>query len=200
VAHAISTNKVEMEFDFFTAIDDFAPNDNQGAAMMGTVEFNSSCFYRYANLDFNQLLRNLGQDSNLALQTLEAFVRGSLLAIPSGKQNSMAARNPPSFALAVVRDGGAWSLANAFLQPVRPKGDKSLMQRSIEELDRYWGNLAAVYGTRGIHQCAWLAVDDADVHALKSHRVQPAGDESQVDALVSQVRSAIESAQPGVPA
>jgi CRISPR system Cascade subunit CasC len=200
VAHAISTNKVEMEFDFYTAIDDFAPNDNQGAAMMGTVEFNSSCFYRYANLDYTQLLRNLGNDSALAMQTLEAFVRGSLLAIPSGKQNSMAARNPPSFALAVVRDGGAWSLANAFLQPVRPKGELSLVARSMVQLDAYWGSLAGVYGTQGIRAISWLAVDEVELPALHAGRVQPAQRESQVDALVARIRSTLQGTPAGVTA
>jgi CRISPR system Cascade subunit CasC len=51
VAHAISTNKVSMEFDFYTAVDDLRPDDNQGSDMLGTIEFNSACFYRYANVD-----------------------------------------------------------------------------------------------------------------------------------------------------
>ena len=51
VAHAISTNKIHsMEMDYYTAVDDIN-NDNPGADMIGTVEFNSACFYRYANLD-----------------------------------------------------------------------------------------------------------------------------------------------------
>ena len=54
VAHAISTNRVEMEFDFYTAVDDLQ-QDATGAGMMGTVEFNSSCFYRYLNVDVAQL-------------------------------------------------------------------------------------------------------------------------------------------------
>ena len=51
VAHAISTHKVGVEFDFYTAVDDLQPEAETGAGMMGTVEFNSACFYRYANID-----------------------------------------------------------------------------------------------------------------------------------------------------
>ncbi len=54
VAHAISTHKVGVEFDFYTAMDDLkTAEDEPGAGMMGTVEFNSACFYRYANIDWN---------------------------------------------------------------------------------------------------------------------------------------------------
>lgn len=59
VAHAISTHRVAMEFDFYTAVDDLKPNDNQGADMMGTTQFNSACFYKYSVLDLPQLARTL---------------------------------------------------------------------------------------------------------------------------------------------
>ncbi|HQO98983.1 MAG TPA: type I-E CRISPR-associated protein Cas7/Cse4/CasC, partial [Anaerolineaceae bacterium] len=65
VAHAISTHRVNMEIDFFTAVDDLAREDptnegGLGAGMMGVIPFNSACFYRYARLDWELLLRNLG--------------------------------------------------------------------------------------------------------------------------------------------
>src|SRR5579883_3533206 len=51
VAHAISTNNIHsMEMDYYTAVDDLKPEDTAGADMIGTVEFNSACFYRYATL------------------------------------------------------------------------------------------------------------------------------------------------------
>jgi CRISPR system Cascade subunit CasC len=55
VAHAISTHAVDREFDFYTAVDDLKPEDTAGADMMGTVEFNSACFYRYAVVDWKKL-------------------------------------------------------------------------------------------------------------------------------------------------
>ncbi|WP_236619730.1 type I-E CRISPR-associated protein Cas7/Cse4/CasC, partial [Candidatus Synechococcus spongiarum] len=47
VAHAISTNSITRESDFFTAVDDFTQVQEADAGMLGTVEFNSSCLYRY---------------------------------------------------------------------------------------------------------------------------------------------------------
>ena len=45
---------MEREFDFYTAVDDLKPEDTAGADMMGTVEFNSACFYRYAVVDWGE--------------------------------------------------------------------------------------------------------------------------------------------------
>jgi CRISPR system Cascade subunit CasC len=150
VAHSLSTNKVEMEFDFYTAVDDLKPDDNAGADMLGTIEFNSSCFYRYANVDAEHLVKNLGGDVELAGRTLTAFLRASVEAIPTGKQNSMAAHNPPSLVLSVVRGRGQWNLANAFLTPIKPRGDVNLVQGSVTALDTYWGKLAGMYGVNGL--------------------------------------------------
>ena len=54
--------------------------------MVGTQEFNSACFYRYANIDFRQLQLNLRGDRELALEPLESVLRPRLsLAHPSEK-------------------------------------------------------------------------------------------------------------------
>jgi len=146
VAHAISTHQVTADFDYYTAIDDLKPEDSAGADMIGTVEFNSACFYRYANLDLRQLQENLGGDADLVASTVRAFLYASRAAVPTGKQNSFAARNLPSFAFAVVRDSGFWSLANAFVRPVQARNGQDLVQLSVDALARHWGDMAAMYG------------------------------------------------------
>ncbi|MDN6596145.1 MAG: type I-E CRISPR-associated protein Cas7/Cse4/CasC, partial [Lentilactobacillus parabuchneri] len=62
VAHAISTHEVVPEFDYYTALDDLQADDTSGAAMLGTIEFNSSTLYRYANIIVNELIHNLGDE------------------------------------------------------------------------------------------------------------------------------------------
>lgn len=154
VAHALSTNKVNMEMDFYTAVDDLKPEDSAGADMLGTVEFNSACLYRYANIDCDALLKNLHGDEDLTRKTIEAFLKASRAAIPTGKQNSSAAHNEPSFVFAVVRKSGLQSLANAFVKPARPSRedgiDKSLICNSIEAADKFWGRVTAAYGEEGV--------------------------------------------------
>src|SRR5690606_4445148 len=85
VAHAISTHRVEREFDYFTAVDDKGDEGDTGAGMIGQVEFNSATFYRYAVLDVNKLFENLQADRELTLSSVSAFTEAIARAIPTGK-------------------------------------------------------------------------------------------------------------------
>lgn len=156
VAHAISTHKVAREFDYFTAVDDKGDADETGAGMIGQVEFNSATLYRYAVLDLRKLLANLQGDFELALSAVEAFTRALVLAIPSGKQNSFAAHNPPEFAGLCLRHTTPLSLANAFENPVTPRADQALTEQSVERMAAYESKLAAVYGAT---EDQWLSLD-----------------------------------------
>lgn len=162
VAHAISTHRVAMESDYYTAIDDLLPSEDSGAGMLGTVDFNSSCFYRYAVLDLSQLEKNLLGDRALAHKATEEFLRGMVHAIPTGKQNSMAAHNPPSAILVVVRKSGQWSLANAFEKPVRQDANGSLVHKSVVEMCNYFTNLAKTFGSEQI-VAGWLCCLEKDL-------------------------------------
>jgi CRISPR system Cascade subunit CasC len=147
VAHAISTHSVEREFDFYTAVDDLKPEDSAGADMMGTVEFNSACFYRYAVVDWEKLQTNLQKDTELATRGLRAFLEGFVVAEPTGKQNTFAAHNPPEFVvLSVRRNTAPRNLANAFETAVRVKKDESLTRTSAEELAKKAAALQAAFG------------------------------------------------------
>ncbi len=147
VAHAISTHSVEREFDFYTAVDDLKPEDTAGADMMGTVEFNSACFYRYAVVDWEKLVANLQNDKELATKGLRAFLEGFVVAEPTGKQNTFAAHNPPEFvAVSVRRNTAPRNLANAFETAVRVKKDESLTRKSAEELAKKAKALQAAFG------------------------------------------------------
>jgi CRISPR system Cascade subunit CasC len=193
VAHAISVNKVDMDMDFFTAVDDLkTTEEDAGAGMMGTIGFNSSCFYRYAVIDTNQLADNLGGDRELAEKTIEAFLRASVSAIPSGKQNTFAAHNPPDFILADIRKAsGPVSLANAFVKPARPDSNHNgndLTQAAVGDLKDYWDKLAKVYAADGDlvgpFCCGTVDVDTSDGW-------QDAG---SFDELVNKVMAAVKEA------
>ncbi|KGO33329.1 hypothetical protein JT06_14825 [Desulfobulbus sp. Tol-SR] len=151
VAHAISTHKVEMEMDYFTAIDDLQPGEDSGSDMIGIVEFNSSCFYRYSAIDISKLKENLGFNNDLLAATIKGYLEASIKAVPTGKQNSMAAQNPPGYVRVMIRkDGFPWSLANAFQKPVFPNKSNSLEEESISKLEGYLDSLKKVYGEDSI--------------------------------------------------
>lgn len=175
VAHAISTHRVSMEMDFFTAVDDLVGNgapgaaaeseqDSQlGAGMMGVTGYNSATFYRYAAIDWEQLLDNLGDEAGLARKTVQGFLRGLAKAVPTGKQNAFAAQTMPDLILCVLRtDGQAWSLANAFEKPVSPNGrGGGYLAGSAQALEKHWARLNKVYGDPQRPALAWaLRLDD----------------------------------------
>lgn len=146
VAHAISTHAVEREFDFYTAIDDLKPEDTAGADMMGTVEFNSACYYRYAVVDWTKLADNLQGDIDLVAKGLRTFLQGFVMAEPTGKQNTFAAHNPPEFvAVTVCFDAAPRNLANAFETAIRAKAGESLTRKSAEALAKKGGELEKAY-------------------------------------------------------
>ena len=154
VAHAISTHALDQDFDYYTAVDDLNSDEQTGAGMVGTTGFNASCYYRYALVDVDQLARNMTDgaepsqaDRQLAADAVEAFVEAAYTAIPTGKQNAFAAQTPPSLVMATVRtaDGMPWSLANAFVDPVRANG-QGLVAGSVQKLAAHWDALVDMYG------------------------------------------------------
>jgi CRISPR system Cascade subunit CasC len=160
VAHAISTHRVSMDMDFYTAVDELSSDEETGAGMMGVTGFNSACFYRYARIDWELLVKNLDGDKDLARKTVEGFLHATLRAVPTGKQNAFAAQNPPDFVLGVARkDGESWSLANAFEKPVTAGREGGYLAPSIAALDAYWGRLVKIYGD-GTYTPVALALDE----------------------------------------
>ncbi|HIR17367.1 MAG TPA: type I-E CRISPR-associated protein Cas7/Cse4/CasC [Candidatus Caccocola faecigallinarum] len=117
VAHAISTHEVRNEFDYFTAMDDLAPEDNAGAAHLDTTEFNSCTMYRYATAGIHELAGHLGAEE--AVRAAVNFVRAFCLSMPTGKQNSFANRTAPEAAYVAIRKDQPVNLAGAFERPVR---------------------------------------------------------------------------------
>jgi CRISPR system Cascade subunit CasC len=147
-SHALSTHKVSNEIDFFSAVDDKNEAEDEGAGHIGTLEFNSACYYRYIalNLDLLKDDDHLAHFSDDELkQVVETFIRASILAVPGARKNSMMGFNPPEYVLGTIREGQPVSLVNAFEEAVRPSG-KGYVQKSIEELEKKFKWMEKTYG------------------------------------------------------
>lgn len=131
VAHAISTHAIQTEFDFFTAVDDRRPEDNAGAGMMGTVEYNSSTLYRYANVAIHELLHQL-KDKESTINTLKLFIKAFTNSMPTGKVNTFANQTLPQLLLLEIREDRPVNLVNAFENPVKSK--EGYVSESIKRL------------------------------------------------------------------
>ena len=132
VAHAISTHEIVPEFDYFTALDDFKPEDNAGAAMLGTVEYNSSTLYRYANLNFQEFEANIG--GRAAVSGALSYIKEFLLSMPNGKQNTFANKTLPNYVMVTLRPDTPVNLVSAFEDPV--KSNHGYVEASVKRLEQ----------------------------------------------------------------
>ena len=132
VAHALSTHGAEIESDYFTAVDDERDADDQGADMIGVIDFTSATLYRYATINMDLLAENLG-DEGAAIRAAQAFVRAYALSMPTGKQNTFANRTLPEAVVVVLRDDQPVNAVGAFEAPVLAKG-QGLVAESARRL------------------------------------------------------------------
>jgi len=148
VAHAISTHGVETEYDYFTAVDDHKAeqtDEDAGAGMIGTVEFNSATLYRYATVDVDLLQSNLG-DAEATGRGLAAFLHSFAKSMPTGKQNTFANRTLPDVVLISVRCDQSVSFVGAFEQPVDDAKGSGFAVASAKRLAQHACDLSAAYG------------------------------------------------------
>jgi CRISPR system Cascade subunit CasC len=117
-SHAISTHTVELEDDYFTAVDEL---DNCGAGHIGHSTFTSSTMYRYYAIDLEQLKKNLNVDD--ISEYIDIILKSIILAFPTGKENSFAAYTRPSFVNVIVKNGQPYQFVNAFEKPVCAEGN-----------------------------------------------------------------------------
>jgi len=143
VAHAISTHEARPEVDYFVAADDI-PGEDAGAAHVNETMYASACFYKYFSIDWDDLIKNLKNNKELAAHTVGAFIRGAALVNPTGKQNSFAAHNLPDGMLVEIRKAPI-SYANAFAGPVS-LSQSDLISQSIAQLGQYLNDLDIGYG------------------------------------------------------
>jgi CRISPR system Cascade subunit CasC len=151
-SHALSTHSASNEIDFFSSVDDMKGDaEDAGAGMIGTLEFNSATYYRYAAVNLAQFAceKNLGKLNEDQRRTiLKDFIRATLIAVPGARQNSMNAATLPFEVLGIRKDKGQpLQLANAFESPVKANGkglqvsSLNAMKEHLESLEKIWGPL-----------------------------------------------------------
>lgn len=134
VANSISTHAVQNEYDYFTAVDDCAPEDNAGAGHIGTAEFNSATLYRYATVNVCELAESLGAEQ--AADAVCAFADAFVRSMPTGKQNTFANRTLPDSVYITLRGDQPANLCGAFEKPI-PAGPQGYVARSEAALADY---------------------------------------------------------------
>lgn len=211
VAHALSTHRVDHEFDYYTAMDDLLRSEeveeDPGADMIGDVEYNSATYYKYLNVNPRALAENLTgrlayrrqeideEDIKRALElTREAvrrLIQAAVLVTPTGKQNSFASHTPPALVFVEVRPNRTpISYANAFVKPVRATGKVDLVSASVEAFKQHVAAISEGFNLEATSRL-WLAPGSA-VDPLEGADVV-----SNLNELLARVDEALASAAAG---
>lgn len=166
-SHALSTHSSTNEIDFYTAVDDCKAVGEQGAGMIGALEFSSAVYYRYCALNLDLLLEksHLGQISHEEQKVvIDSFIRSVLMAVPNARKNSMNASTLPAYVLGVVKTTGQpIQLINAFETPIIEKG--GLIDNSIQRLKDHHESLKKIWDIKT--QCE-VAMPDSDLSTFCS--------------------------------
>ncbi|SDH67987.1 type I-E CRISPR-associated protein Cas7/Cse4/CasC [Roseospirillum parvum] len=146
VAHAMTTHRVIVEDDYYTAVDDLKdPHeaDDSGAGHVGVQEYGAGVFYLYACINRDLLVENLEGQEGLADDSIAALVRAAATVVPKGKVNSYAHHTLAQFVLVERGPDMPRGLSMAFLKPV---GGTDQMGQSVAALIETRAALAGAYG------------------------------------------------------
>lgn len=144
VSHALTVNRVVVEDDYFTAVDDLNKHEEDaGSAHIGETGFGSGVFYSYICINRTLLVENLGGDQDLANRAIRALTQAAAQIAPTGKQNSYASRARAFYVLAEKGSQQPRQLSTAFLKPV---DDEDMAAAAINRLESLRDNMDKVYG------------------------------------------------------
>jgi len=153
VAHAFSVSPLESEVDYFTVVDDLGKEEETGAAHAGDAELGASVFYGYVVVDVPLLVSNFTgcdrsdwkeQDADDPCDALRSLIRTIATVSPGAKLGATAPYSRSDFVMLETGDSQPRSLANAFLQALKPNGD--VMQNSIDAIADRVAAVDKMYG------------------------------------------------------
>ncbi len=151
VAHAFTVHAAHTEMDYFTVVDDLNRDDETGAAHANQTELGAGVYYGYVAVDVPLLVANLSaddkkQDTSRARQVLEALIDSIARQSPGAKKGSTAPYAWADVLFLEIGRSQPRSLANAFLEALRPDGKVDLRNAALQRLADYVQRLDAMYG------------------------------------------------------
>ena len=152
VAHALTVHEVEVEDDYFTAVDDLnlVPETGSGSAFLGTFEYGAGLFYIYLCVNREQLLGNLEEENELWKRSLCALTEAAIKVTPSGKRNAFGHHTFAHYVLAERGDQQPRGLHVAFLNALRNRNmaneEKNMLHVAKKRLGETCGQMDRTYG------------------------------------------------------
>jgi len=162
VAHALTTHETEVEFDYFSAVDDVNHDwtDATGSGHMGHGQYSAGTFYRFGTIDLAELVHNIGDDksSKSTRELTSAFLTSFVQSLPRAKKNSTAPHTIPGLVHLAVRSDRPLSFAAAFEKPIRSARGEGFEEPSVRELARYAAAANKMLGSRRLLTSGWVGV------------------------------------------
>lgn len=190
VAYGISVTPFRHEFDLFTAVDELLPEDASGTAMMGDMQYGSSVLYRFATVNVEELARNIGVSPKEALVHLAAFIEAFTHSLPTGKQNTFAARVLPEFVDITVRTNQPRSMVGAFEKAVPTASDAiAAYLARRDRMNHLYGDDALVNVTMSVED-----VDSPSLNEAAERVIAALGEVLEDDAAAQKVAPDLPSA------
>ncbi|MFD0120187.1 type I-E CRISPR-associated protein Cas7/Cse4/CasC [Streptomyces virginiae] len=193
VAHALSVHPVDLETDYFTAVDDQNSDAETGAGMIGTVDFNSATLYRYAAVDIDLLTQNLdagltdGEDSGTPVRrAVEAFIEGFALSMPTGKLNTFGNNTLPDAVIVKLRSARPISFVGAFENPIAQDTADGHVRAACQALAEHIPAVETAFGAPADH--TWIVRVGKQTQDLAG-----LGDDVNLRGLVTQVGQAVQA-------
>jgi len=139
VAHSLTTHAANIEVDWFTACDDLS---TQGSGHIGSNEFSSGVFYRYASINMDLLAKNTGRKEEELTDVIQMLISGFSRVTPPAKEKTFAAHTLAECVL-VTKSSQPLSLVNAFRSPIENTGN--VMDDSIKAMAQHFSDLKTRY-------------------------------------------------------
>jgi len=156
VAHAITTHRVTVEDDYYTAVDDLKlPSEDAGAGFIGEQAFGAGVFYLYVCVDRGLLAKNLGGGEparGLGAKAICALVEAAATVGPRGKVASFASHARAHYILAERGRAQPRTLAASFLKPIGSDGENDFLSASIGALEKMRDAFDIAYGRAAEHR------------------------------------------------
>lgn len=110
--------------------------------MLGTIEFNSSTLYRYANIALHEFVKQLG-DKESTVNAAKLFVEAFINSMPTGKINSFANQTLPQAVVVTLRKDRPVNMVSAFEKPIKSNDGyvEESVRRLFKEYPKYDGML-----------------------------------------------------------
>lgn len=153
VAHAFTVHALDTEADYFTAVDDLAPDS--GAATVQSMELGAGLYYGYVVIDVPLLVSNLTGCARDAWRSAPADDARALITLlvqaitevtVGAKLGATAPYTRPETVVLEAGTAQPRSLANAFLEPLDLGPAQNPQVQAATALDRHVRNLTALYG------------------------------------------------------